>query len=136
MSDQNKKMVRQAFEQIWNYGNLAVIDERFASDYVEHSASAIQGPEEGKRLAVAMRTAFPDFHYAVKDEIAQGDRVVHRWIARGTHAGEYRDIPPTGKQVTIQGISIYRVAGAKMVEGWTNADMLGLLQQLGTVPGT
>jgi steroid delta-isomerase-like uncharacterized protein len=136
MPDRNKTMVRQTFEQIWNHGNLAVIDERFASDYVEHSASEIQGPEGGKRFAATMHTAFPDLHYAVEDEIAQGDRVVHRWTARGTHKGEFEGVLPTGKQVTIKGISIYRVADAKMVEGWTNVDMLGLLQQLGAVPGT
>lgn len=134
MSEQNKKLVRQTFEEVWNRGNYAVIDERFAGDYVGHSVSEIEGPEGAKGFAAAMRGAFPDFQYTVEDEIAEGDRVGHRWTARGTHEGEFQGIPPTGEQVTITGISIYRVANGKLVEGWTNADMLGLMQQLGAVP--
>lgn len=134
MSEQNKKIVRRTFKEIWNHGNLAVVDERFSADYVGHSTPEIHGPEGGKQFAAMMRSAFPDFHYTVEDEIAEGDRVVHRWTARGTHEGEFQGMPPTGKQVTITGISVYRVANGKLVEGWTDADMLGLLQQLGTVP--
>ena len=134
MPEQNKVMVRRTCEEIWNRGNLAVIDERFASDYLGHSSAEIQGPESAKQFAAAMRSAFPDFHYTVEDQIAEGDRVVTRWTARGTHEGEFQGIPPTGKQVTITGIGIFRIANGKIIESWTNADMLGLMQQLGAVP--
>jgi steroid delta-isomerase-like uncharacterized protein len=134
MSEQNKALVRRTFEQIWNRGNVGIIEERFASDYIGHSTTEIRGPEGGKRFVAAMREAFPDFYYTVEDEIAEGDRVVHRWTARGTHVGPFQGIPPTGKRVTIAGTSVYRVADGKLVEGWTNTDMLGLLQQLGAVP--
>ena len=133
MTEQDKKMVRSTFEDIWNRGNLAAIDERFTSDYVGHSIRDIHGPEGSKQFATAMRSAFPDYHYTVEDELANGNRVVHRWTARGTHMGEFQGIAPTGKQVTITGISIYRVANGKLIEGWTNADMLSLLQQLGVI---
>ena len=134
MSEQNKKLVRQTFEEIWNQGNMDVIDERFASDYVGHSGATIEGPEGAKRFVAMIRSAFPDYHYTVKDEFREADRVVHRWIATGTHQGAFQGISPTGKEVTLSGISIYRVADGKLVEGWTTADLLGLLQQLGVSP--
>ena len=134
MSEQHKKRVRETFEQIWNHGNFAVIDERFSADYVGHSATEIHGPQGAKQFAAMMRGAFPDFQYTVEDEISEGDRVVQRWTVRATHEGAFQGIPPSGKRVTITGISIYRVANGKLVEGWTNADMLGLMQQLGAVP--
>jgi steroid delta-isomerase-like uncharacterized protein len=133
MLEKNKAMVRNTFEEVWNRGNFSVVNERFSTDYVGHSINEIQGPEGGKQFAAMMRSAFPDFHYTVKDEIAEGDKVVHRWTVRGTHEGQFQGISPTGKQVTITGISIYRIANGKIVEGWTNADMLGLMQQLGAV---
>jgi steroid delta-isomerase-like uncharacterized protein len=131
---QNKAMVRRTFEEIWNRGNQAIIEERFAQDYVGHSLADIHGPQGGKQFAAMMRRAFPDYQYTVEDEIAEGDRVVQRWTARGTHEGEFQGIPPTGEQVTITGISIYRVANGKLVEGWTSANILGLLQQIGAAP--
>ena len=135
MSEQNKTIVRETFEEVWNRGNLAILDERLVSDYAGHSTTTeTSGPEGGKQFVAMMRSAFPDFHYIVEDEIAEGDRVVNRWTARGTHQGAFQGIPPTGKQFTITGISIYRVANGKIVEGWTSADMLSLLQQLGAVP--
>ncbi|MFN2198908.1 MAG: ester cyclase [Anaerolineales bacterium] len=134
MSEPNKMMVRRTFEAIWNQANETIFEERFARDYVGHSLTEIHGPQGGRQFAAMMRRAFPDFHYTIEDEIAEGDRVVQRWTARGTHTGNFQDIPATGKQVTIAGISIYRVANDKLVEGWTSADMLGLLQQMNAVP--
>jgi len=80
------------------------------------------------------RTAFPDVHFTIEDQIAEGDRVVTRWTARGTHQGPLVGIPPTSKQVTMSGIAIYRLVDGKIVEQWGVNDMLGLLQQLGVVP--
>ena len=134
MPENNKTIARCTFEEIWNRGNIAVIDRRFASDYIEHSSTEIKGPQGGKQFARAIRSAFPDFRYTIQDEIAEGDRVVHRWTAHGTHTGVFQDIPPTGTRVKISGVSIYRIADGKMVEGWTNMDMLSLLKQLGAIP--
>lgn len=134
MSEQNKKLVRETFEAIWNRGDFTVFDERFSADYAGHSSAEIEGLEGAKQFVAAMRSAFPDFHYTVEDEIAKGDKVVNRWVVRATHEGEFQGIPPTGKRVTITGISIYRLADGKLVEGWTEADMLGLMQQLGAIP--
>jgi steroid delta-isomerase-like uncharacterized protein len=79
-------------------------------------------------------SAFPDLKLMVEDQIAEGDKVVTRWSATGTHQGELLGIPPTGKQTTATGITIDRIQGGKIVETWTHWDNLGLLQQLGVVP--
>lgn len=84
---------------------------------------------------VAMnRSAFPDMRSTFEDQIAEGDLVVSRWSARGTHKGELMGIPLTGKAVTLTGISTMRIVGRKIAEQWDNWDTLGMLQQLGVIP--
>jgi predicted ester cyclase len=78
-------------------------------------------------------TAFPDLHFTLEDRIAEGDKVVSRWTFHGTHKGELQGMPPSGKQVTMTGISIDRLAWGKVVESWDNPDQLGLLQQIGAL---
>lgn len=136
MSEQKKLMDRHFYEQAWNQGNLDVIDELTASDFVGHATPAgeIAGPDGVKQYIATMREAFPDVEFTIEDQIAEGDRVVTRWTASGTHQGEFAGIPPTGKQAEVSGIAITRVAGGKFVEGWTNWGVYGLLQQLGAIP--
>ncbi len=85
-------------------------------------------------MVLRYRTAFPDLRFTIEDLVAEGETVVVRWSARGTNTGELDEIEPTGKYVEISGISIARFAGGKMVEGWVNWDMYGMLKQLGLVP--
>ena len=80
------------------------------------------------------RSAFPDFHVTIEDQIAEGDRVATRWTMRGTHEGEFRGISPTGKQITVTGIGIFRFSDGKVVESWDNFDQLGMMRQLGVIP--
>ena len=121
-------------EEIWNHGNLMILDERFADDFVgHHQMEEDRGSDGPKNNILPLRTAFPDYHLAVEDEIAEGDKVVIRWTGRGTHTGEFMGIAPTGKQVTFSGISIYRLANCKVIEAWSNSDILGVMQQLGLV---
>lgn len=137
MSEQNKGLVRRAVEEVWNLGNYAVVDELVASDIVIHASTPdaeVHGPEGVKQFYTALRKAFPDIHFAIEDQIAEGDRVVTRWTARGTHRGEFNGIPPTGKRGAITGIDIDRIAGGKVVECWPQVDELSLLQQLGVIP--
>jgi steroid delta-isomerase-like uncharacterized protein len=137
MSEINKELNRRAIEEIWNRGNYDVVDELVAGDYIGHSAKAAQdthGPEGVKQFYTALRAAFPTIHFMIEDQIAEGDKVVTRWTARATHTGEFQGIPPTGKVGTITGITIDRIAAGKLVEGWTELDGLGLLQQLGVIP--
>jgi steroid delta-isomerase-like uncharacterized protein len=137
MSEANKNAVRRLFEEVWNKGNLPVADEVFAPNYTHHDASTPdvgRGPESEKKRATLYRTAFPDLRLTIEDIIAEGETVMARWSCRGTHKGDLSGIAPTGKQITISGISIARFANGKMVEGWINWDALGLMQQLGVVP--
>jgi len=135
MSEQNKMQARRLFEEVWSQGNVVVLEELVTNDYVGHSPPhEIHGPEGAKQFISVFRNAFPDIHFTVEDQIAEGDKAVIRWTARGTHKGEFQGIPPTGKQVVVTGIGIFRVANGKLVEGWTNADLLGILQQLGAIP--
>ncbi len=134
MSEQNKAFVRDTLEAIWNQGDEAAVEQRLVTDYLGHSGLTIRGPEGARRFVAAMRQAFPDYHYAVEDEIAEGDRVVHRWTARGTHQGPFQGVSPTGRVVTISGISIYRVVNGQLVESWTTSDLLGLMRQLAVAP--
>ncbi|HEX2713926.1 MAG TPA: ester cyclase [Candidatus Acidoferrales bacterium] len=134
MSAENKALVRRWVEEMWNKGNLAVAEELFAPTYVAHDPSTPdlgRGPEREKKAATLYRTAFPDLRLTIDDLIAEGETVVTRWTARGTHKGELRGISPTGKPFTVTGISILRVSGGKTTEAWTNWDALGLTQQLG-----
>ena len=137
MSEGNKLVIRRSFEELWNKGNLSLADELFTPNYEHHDASSPdfgRGPESEKKRAALYRTAFPDLQLTIEDIIAEGQTVVARWSCRGTHKGDLSGIAPTGKQVTISGVSIARFTNGKMVEGWVNWDALGLMQQLGVVP--
>ncbi|OLB87004.1 MAG: hypothetical protein AUI12_07735 [Acidobacteria bacterium 13_2_20CM_2_57_6] len=137
MSEGNKFVIRRSFEELWNKGNLSLADELYTPNYEHHDASSPdfgRGPESEKKRAALYRTAFPDLQLTIEDIIAEGQTVVARWSCRGTHKGDLSGIAPTGKQVTISGVSIARFTNGKMVEGWVNWDALGLMQQLGVVP--
>jgi len=133
-TEENKAMDRRFFEEVWNRGNLAVVDELMSSDFKSHDPTIAAGSAGFKHFVSLFRAAFPDVHITIEDQLAEGDKVVTRWTARGTHKGDLMGIAPTGKQVTVTGINIGRVEGGKFVEGWFNIDDLGLLQQLGVVP--
>lgn len=138
MSEENKALVRRLFEELASKGDLAVADEITAPDFVPHDLASFfeeaTGPEGVKQLVVGLRAAFPDLHMTMEDIIAEGDKVVIRYTARGTHKGEFQGLAPTGKRVAWAGINIYRVAGGKAVETWKLGDNLGLMQQLGVIP--
>jgi steroid delta-isomerase-like uncharacterized protein len=137
MSEHNKAIVRRLVEELWNKGNLSVADELFAPNYEHHDASTLdfgRGPESEKKRATLYRTAFPDIQLTMEEVIAEGEIVMTRWSCRGTHKGDLSGIAPTGKQITISGVTIARLANGKMAEGWVNWDALGLMQQLGVVP--
>ena len=132
-TENNKAIVRRAYEEVWNQGKLDVIDEIFAADLVGHIAGSpdIHGPEGLKQFVTMYRTAFPDLQFTIEDQLAEGDKVATRWTSTGTHKGELMGIPPTGVQVKSTGICIARIAGGKFVETWPHSDDLGMLQQLG-----
>ncbi len=140
--EENKAIVRRAYEDGMNKKNLAIIDEVFAPEYVAHfpGVPPIRGVDNIKELIKAFIAAFPDIVFTVEDQIAEGDKVATRWTARGTHQGEFRGfppkthgIPPTGKEVSFSATDIYRISGGKIVEEWNTLEQLDVMQQLGVV---
>ncbi len=139
MSDANKTLARQFIEQAFNQGDMAVIDRLVDSNWVNHDPGSPdfgRGPSAAKQNVTLYRNAFPDVTLKIEEQIAEGERVVTRWTGRGTNRGALGNMAPTGKQATVTGITIDRIAGGKIVESWTNWDTLGLMQQLGAVPKT
>jgi steroid delta-isomerase-like uncharacterized protein len=90
--------------------------------------------EGWKQGMAGFLTAFPDGHFVVDEVISEGDRVAVRYRFEGTHQDTFQGIPATGKAISLPGIVMYRAEGGQLVEAWTNADFLGLLQQLGAIP--
>jgi len=137
MSENNKVVVRRLLDEVWNKGNLSLVDELFTPNFEFHDASTPdlgRGPESEKKRVTLYRNAFPDLRLTIEDMIAEGETVVTRWTCRGTHKGDLSGIAPTGKQITISGITVGRFANGKIAQGYANWDALGLMQQLGVVP--
>jgi len=120
--EKNKALVRRFFEEAWVERNLAAVDKFMAADYVEHPIppGLPPGTESLKQAMTMYRTAFPDVKVILDDIFAEGEMVAFRWSIRGTHLGDWLGIPPTGNHVTVTGITIYRIAGGKVAEGWTS----------------
>ena len=131
--EEHKAVVRRFVEAVQNEGDLSVLDELAAPGYINQSApAAVPADREGlKQLTAMFRRAFPDGRMTIEDMVAEGDRVATRKTFRGTHQGELMGIQPTGKAIAIGLIDIVRLVDGKVVESWSAADDLGLLQQLG-----
>jgi steroid delta-isomerase-like uncharacterized protein len=134
--DDNKAILRAYVETIFNQKQVDRADELVAADYVDHAALPGQAPGlEGAKKKWAMYLAgIPDLRVTIEEMVAEGDKVGVRRSYEGTHRGELLGVPPTGKQVRIGGISIFRLAGGKIAEHWEQLDRLALMQQLGVIP--
>jgi steroid delta-isomerase-like uncharacterized protein len=123
--EDNKALVREFFEEAWGNGNMAAVDEFMAADYVEHPRPSTlpPGTEGLKQLIDAYRTAFPDLKMTLEHIFAEGEMVAFRWSVSGTHMGDWLGVPPTGNHVAATGITLFRIAGGKVVEGWTSIDL-------------
>ena len=135
-AEQNKSIVRRWIEEGWNKHNLAVIDEVYAPNFVQHEPEpqTVKSSEALKQYVGTYLTAFPDLQLSIEDLIAEGDKVVWRFVSNGTHTGPFMGIPATGKKGVITGIVIFRLENSRIAEAWLNIDALGLLQQLGVIP--
>ncbi len=136
-TEDNKAIIRRQYEEAIGKQNLDLLDELIGPDYVSHDPTLpepIRGVEGLKEYARGYFTAFPDLQFTIEEQIAEGDTVVTRWTASGTHEGELFGIAPTGKRTTTTGVSIERLANGKIVESHDEWDALGLMQQLGVVP--
>jgi steroid delta-isomerase-like uncharacterized protein len=137
-TESNKAIIRRLFKEAFEEGNLAVLDEIVAPNQVNGGPGAPpglpSGPEGTKMLISAYRNAFPDLHFTIDEQIAEGNTVVTRWTAQGTHKGELAGLPATGKPATVVGLGVDRVENGKIVESWGLFDQFGMLQQLGVIP--
>ena len=135
----NEEVVRAFFEQVLSQGNMDLIDDLLAPDFVLHvspdPSQDVQGLEGVMGFVMGLRAAFPDVTYTVEELISEGDSVVVRWVNSGTHQGDYFGIPATGRPVSIGGANLFHLAGGKLVEEWGFPDSLSILIQLGVIPG-
>ena len=134
-AEENKDLARRSWESL-SERNPDLIEEFYPPDLVWHEPDQdIRGYEEARQFVSTFFDAFPDINITVEDAIAEGDQAVTRYTIRGTHRGETEEFgPPTGRQMEVEGITIHRIEGGKIVEEWERYDNLSVMQQLGLVP--
>ena len=135
-NERNEQVSRRGFD-VFNSGDMSVVDEITADGAVNHDPATpeeAQGPEGFKEFVQMYRTAFPDLHITVDDQVSDGDKVCTRWTSEGTNDGELMGMPATGKHVKVSGLTIDKIEDGKVVESWNQWDNLGLMQQLGLAP--
>jgi predicted ester cyclase len=123
--EENKVLARRWLDEFWGRGNLASAEEIFAPAYVRHDFDGpMIGPDAIRRYVASIRADLPDLQFTADDMVAEGDRVVVRWTATGTHA-------PTKRRLTFAGMDILRIVDGKIVESWPCFDRWGIAQQVG-----
>lgn len=133
----NKQIVEELITALFTDGDLTAIDRYLDPEFVDHDPplpDAPDGPEGIRQTAALFRRAFPDWRSDDHHLIAEDDLVVEHFSAHGTHRGSVMGESPTGRDVVLRGINIFRFADGKITERWGRLDDLGLLQQLGLVP--
>jgi len=136
LQERNKELVHRMNEEVWNKGNLEILDELFSSDFVQHFlpvGSETKGLDQLRVSIGSHRKAFPDWAEQIKLIVAEGDLVATHFTSTGTNDGSFLGNPPTGKQIYINEMSIYRIVDGRIVEQWLIPDLLSLSQQLGLV---
>ncbi len=131
--EENKAIVHRFFDEVWNQRNDSVVNEYLAQDFIEHFPGMEGGRDGFLRTAKVFRDAF-DINLTIEDEIAAGDRVVHRWTWRCLNKGQLFGIPATNKTIVFSGMTIVRMANGKIAERWASLDQLGMFQQMGVLP--
>ena len=132
--EKNKLIIRRYFEEAWNKGELAVLDELLDADYINHSPSfgnPPPGPGGLKPIIAELRSAFPDLHFTIEDMVVTEDAAAVRVTMYGTHKGDLFGIPPTGRKVVVKQLQIERIRDGRIVEHWRQSDDLGMMRQLG-----
>lgn len=135
---ENKELVRQLVDDVFNEGNPDALDDYLTEDYVEHTVAVpggLEGLEAVREYYSDIFNAFPDFEVTIQDLLAEGDKVVQRSLQGGTHEGPFLDIEPTGESAEIPGIVIYRIEDGQIAESWPQADLMGFMQQIGVMEG-
>src|SRR5215204_4223040 len=131
-AEENKAIFRRYAEEVGNQHNFEIVDEIFER-YIAHQpdgSTLVRGPEDVKRFQEEYHSAFPNFHISIEDQIAEGDKVVSRYTIRGIHQRAFRDMAPSGKEIEIKGVTIFRFSPeGKVVETWDSYDQMSLMRQ-------
>lgn len=134
----NKSLVRRLYEEVWNMRRLELIGELISPSHAVQMGGGFVdsgiGPEAYLRNLICYVTAFPDLKFTLLDLIAENDKVVVCWNISGTHQGELRGIAPTGKKISVDGITINQLANGKIMDSYVSWDLWGLMEQLGAIP--
>ena len=135
--EENRTLIHRFVEEVFNRGNLDVVEEIYAPIYVGHTAGLPEqtlGPEGVKEFVELYRSAFPDIRTTIEDIVTVGDKLTYRWTAVGTHQGEFLGVAPSNNAVEITGTTMERIEGGKIVETYNNFDQLGMMRQIGAMP--
>jgi serine phosphatase RsbU (regulator of sigma subunit) len=131
-AEENKAIFRRYAEEVGNQHNFEIVDQIFER-YISHQpdgSTLVRGPEDVKRFQGEYQSAFSNYHINIEDQIAEGDKVVSRYTIRGIHQRAFRDMAPTGKEIEIKGVTIFRFSPeGKVVETWDSYDQLSLMRQ-------
>lgn len=137
MSTENKDIVRRLYDEVWNKRKLDVVAQLISPSHalLDPFVSGSQvGPELYRRRVLELTSSFPDLRFTLDDVIAENDKVVVSWVISGTHKGDFLNIPPTGKKVSVEGITIHYLRDGKILDSNARWDALGLLRQIGALP--
>jgi steroid delta-isomerase-like uncharacterized protein len=134
-TDDNKALVRQFIERVFERGDVAAVDELVAADFVPHTYPGTTDREGLKRAMERVSQGLSDTRFTIEDVVAEGDLVAVRLTSGATQVGEFMGMRPTGKRYEIEEIHIFRVADGRISEHWHQFDQLGMMRQLGATQG-
>lgn len=132
--EKNKDLIQAYNDDFINQHNIADFENFFAADLIFHNADGDLNYEQQKGFLGAVFIAFPDLHETSDVLVAEGDQVARVYTAKGTFKNEFMGIPPTEKQIVVEGIQVFRIEEGKISEVWASSDNLGMMQQLGVIP--
>jgi steroid delta-isomerase-like uncharacterized protein len=136
MSAANKRVIRAFIEEVLNQGRFDRMNDLVLENFIE--LDPLPGQQHGreglKGVLMQFRSAFPDMHWDISEQISEGEKVVTRFTWNGTHRDTFLGIPATGRHVEVKGVVIDRLEAGKMADSRILMDTLGLLQQLGALP--
>jgi len=131
-----KRLIASYTEEVWNKADVAAIDRFYSIDYVNHDASAPQVDTlaDYKQWARGVLAGLSDFRVAINDIVVEDSMCVKRWTVTAQHSGTLVGVPATGKRVTYNGVTFYRIVGGKITESWWLYDLFNVLMQVGVIP--
>lgn len=135
-TEEHTALLRRAWDEVYGQGRIDSLQDLVLDDVVAHGPDGdVRGLEDLKRYLAAYLVAFPDTSVTIEDVVAEGDNVVSRYTVRGTHRGTTQEYgPPTGRQLVVEGITLYRFEGGKVAQMWDRYDNLAVMRQLGLMP--